>query len=197
MAGYTESRLTFTDLVRGSSALRGESARYVKIVDKKAGYLSNGSVYLAAASYSTHVFYPDGRLRINEDPQKYVSVAEFTEPYMRVKVSCSCPDFKYRQDWALWKSRGASDLEYSIDRFPAIRNPKLRIYCCKHLIALYNSSGAAIRKIESNARKHGSGKRETPVPIPRPPKVVSPGPVSRGPAARTHKRKKSKTLRRR
>lgn len=195
MAGYAESRLTFSDLVRGSTSLRGESARYVKIVDKKAGYLSNGNVYLASASYSTHVYYPDGRLRVNEDPQKYVSVAEFTEPYMRVKVSCSCPDFKYRQDWALWKTRGASDLEYSTNQYPRIRNPKLRIYCCKHLVALYNSSAAAIRKIESNARKLGSGQRENPVPLPTPPRVVSPGPVSRGPAAR--KNRKSKTLRRR
>lgn len=195
MAGYTESRLNFSDLVRGSTTLRGESARYVKIIDKKAGYLSNGNVYLASSSYSTHVYYPDGKLRVNEEPQKYVSVAEFTEPYMRVKVGCSCPDFKYRQDWALWKSRGASDLEYSTDQFPTIRNPHLRIYCCKHLIALYNSSAVAIRKIESQARdpawREGRQQQQDPGLIP---KSVNPGRVSRGPAAR--KSRKSKTSRR-
>jgi hypothetical protein len=52
-------------------------------------------------------------------------------------VRCSCPYFLYYVEVALTR-HGSSSVYYSNGRYPMIRNPKLRPYLCKHLIAATN-----------------------------------------------------------
>lgn len=66
---------------------------------------------------------------------KYVTLIEFL-PKKHVKLSCSCGDFTFRWEYALWK-KGAADLRHSNGEPPIDRNPALRPACCKHCLALY------------------------------------------------------------
>ena len=52
-----------------------------------------------------------------------------------VWVSCSCPYWKYYLEVAV-TNKGSSDVLESNGEFPFIRNPKMRPYLCKHLVAL-------------------------------------------------------------
>ena len=57
-----------------------------------------------------------------------------------VVVSCSCPYFLYNLEVAL-ESRGASVIFYSNGAHPAVRNPEMRAYLCKHLYRLWQLKG--------------------------------------------------------
>lgn len=129
--------LTIHQIVRKASKLRQEGARYVKFTDVKKGYLTNGHGYIAGASYSTHVIGSDGRPHRNEDPSKYVTVIEFVDQKLHVKISCSCADFTYRWEWALW-NKNAAEIEYSNGDPPTSTNPQGKTAACKHMVALYN-----------------------------------------------------------
>lgn len=49
-------------------------------------------------------------------------------------VHCDCPYFKYYVEVAL-AARGSSSVMISNGNFPKIRNPRMRPYLCKHLLA--------------------------------------------------------------
>lgn len=53
----------------------------------------------------------------------------------RVKLSCSCPDFLYRWEWALWNA-GSADIRYCNGEPPFQTNPRAVPALCKHLIKL-------------------------------------------------------------
>jgi hypothetical protein len=57
-----------------------------------------------------------------------------------IKVSCTCPDFKFRKDYALHE-KGSSDLKFSTDEPPDETNPiiggKRNLGVCKHLFAVF------------------------------------------------------------
>jgi hypothetical protein len=58
----------------------------------------------------------------------------------KLKLGCTCPDFKYRWAWSL-SQRGAADvgpdsLSQCINRAPRITNPKNIPGTCKHVLAL-------------------------------------------------------------
>lgn len=129
--------LTIQQIARKTSRLRQEGARYVKITQVKKGYLTNGHGYIAGACYSTHTIGQDGKAHVNNEPSKYVTVIEFVDAQLHVKVSCSCGDFTFRYEWALW-NRGASDIEYSNGDSPDTTNPSYKPAMCKHAYALFN-----------------------------------------------------------
>jgi hypothetical protein len=71
--------------------------------------------------------------------QTFENLDETTDSFSNskwIKVSCSCPDFKYRRDYALYE-RGSSDLKFSTDEPPDETNPiiggKRNWGVCKHL----------------------------------------------------------------
>src|ERR1700684_1522136 len=127
--------LTLPQIVRQTDKLRKERSKYVKILYTKKGYNTLGQGFIATSSYSTHLVDPNGRVYVNEQPDKYITVVTFLDNKLHVKASCSCPDFLYREEWALW-NRKAADIEYSNGDFPDITNSQYRPYGCKHLMAL-------------------------------------------------------------
>jgi hypothetical protein len=53
----------------------------------------------------------------------------------RVRISCSCPDFKFRAEWACWRV-GSAEIRYSNGAPPRKMNPKGIPYICKHGLKL-------------------------------------------------------------
>lgn len=152
--------LTLPQIARRVSRYRREGSRYVRITYMKKGYDSLGRGYAACASYSTHIIGKDGRPYKNEKPNKYVTVITFLDIRLHVLVSCSCPDFLYRWEYALTDS-GAAEIEYSNGEFPIIRNPSLKTSYCKHLLALYEKIKPMLPKPK---RLPAPKKEELPAP---------------------------------
>lgn len=128
--------LNIHQISRRCSRRQRENAAFVRILKTQKGYTASGKGYVACQSYSTHVLNEYGRPVRNESPHKYVTMMIFLDTNLNVKISCSCPDFLYRWEWAL-HNRGAADIEYSNGDFPDITNPKYKPACCKHLYKLY------------------------------------------------------------
>lgn len=56
------------------------------------------------------------------------------KPNNKCWVHCSCPYWRYYCEVAV-AARGSSSVISSNGRFPKIRNPRMRPYLCKHLLA--------------------------------------------------------------
>lgn len=56
-----------------------------------------------------------------------------------IRVSCTCPDFKYRYSYKAYKNKYGLKRE---NRFPKVRNPKLNHTICKHLIVVLSVLGS-------------------------------------------------------
>lgn len=56
-------------------------------------------------------------------------------PATKVLVTCSCPDHKYRWEYALTAKQGSKIL-YSNGERPVVTNPALRLGCCGHVFKL-------------------------------------------------------------
>ena len=105
----------------------------------------DGRYYAYATTYSTKTFDKrTGRWISKKSHQTYdtfIMIRHYkrSRGYQRqstIVLSCSCADFKYRHEVALYKSGGA-DIEYSNGRLPKITNPRLRRTCCKHCLRFY------------------------------------------------------------
>lgn len=100
----------------------------------------DGRYYARAQTWSTKIF--DKRLGRFVSKPSYVKYDTFImiHPYKTrrttIVLSCSCPDFLYRHEVALYK-RGGAEVEYSNGRLPKITNPRLRATCCKHCLRFY------------------------------------------------------------
>lgn len=66
---------------------------------------------------------------------KYATSIDFIDPKSHVRVSCSCPDFCFRFEYALHQ-QGAANIHFSNGESPGVRNPSLIAGCCKHVIKL-------------------------------------------------------------
>lgn len=129
--------LTFPQIIRKTSKLRKLNATYVKLTRLKVGYNRKGQAFIAAQSYSTHVFDPKKLKPVKSlNRTRYVTSVTFLNNKLQVRCSCSCPDFTYRAEYALSK-RGAAEIEYSNGEAPVTTNPGLVPMCCKHLVAVY------------------------------------------------------------
>lgn len=66
----------------------------------------------------------------------YETVIEFY-PKKKVILSCGCPDFMYRWEYALAK-KGAARIVYGNGEPPGATNPRNRPGACKHIVALHS-----------------------------------------------------------
>jgi len=114
--------LTFKTILRGTPANRFDSANHVKISRVKISR-KNG----VPVSITSNSFTPGSSA-------SYTSEIEIL-PNRAVKLSCSCDDFLFRFEYALYR-RGAADIRHSNGEPPDITNPAHQPGCCKHLIAL-------------------------------------------------------------
>lgn len=128
--------LNIHQIVRRVNRRRRENAQYVRILQMKKGRTPNGLGFVACQSYSTHIINEHGRPVRQDTPHKYITMILFVDDKLNVKTSCSCYDYQFRWEWALW-NRGASDIEYSNGDSPDITNPTYKYACCKHLYKLY------------------------------------------------------------
>lgn len=124
-------------IIKKTDARRVAGAKYVKLTNVKVGYDEDGKAYIYCKSYSTHRLNEDGQLVKNLEKRRYVTYIKFIDNKLNVIVSCSCDDFLFREEVAL-ERKGAAEIYYSNGEMPTTTNPKLKPYCCKHLVALYN-----------------------------------------------------------
>jgi hypothetical protein len=114
--------LTFKTILRTTPANRFNSANHVKISKIKVSRKGGVAVKAVARSFTPG------------SSSSYDSEIQFL-PGNSVKLSCSCDDFLFRFEYALFR-RGAADIRHSNGEPPEIRNPAFTPGCCKHLIAL-------------------------------------------------------------
>ena len=122
-------------LVRRSEAMRKVNAGFVKVVQFKAGRDKKGFAVALAKTYTRREVNIHRRLVNSRDQNRYVSSVKFIDKKLNVEVSCSCPDFMYRWEYALAQV-GAAQIIYGNHEAPDYTNPGHKIGLCKHLIAL-------------------------------------------------------------
>lgn len=128
--------LTLNELVKMSERMRRLNSRLVKVVGYKTGKDKRGSPTAVAKTYTPLEYTLAGhRITRSKDQNKYVSSIKFLDRRLHVKVSCSCPDYMYRWEWAN-NEHGASDIIYGNGEAPDYTNPPYRPGLCKHLLAL-------------------------------------------------------------
>lgn len=131
-------------LIRRTDSQRKTRAKYVRVLRLKTGRNAIGNLFIAGQTQTTHRF--DGRFYVPVPPMHrntYVTVIEFIDNSFNCRVACSCEDFKFREEVALW-TRNAANIEYSNGAFPVITNPQLKPYVCKHTVALYEKVKAKL-----------------------------------------------------
>lgn len=122
--------LTMRQIWKATPWDRKARAQNVRVVKLKYGMHKVAKVPVAAATtYSLEV---DGG---KPTWFQYVTAIQFL-PKRYVKVTCSCPDFCFRWEYALHK-QGAADIKFCNGEPPGVRNPGLIPGQCKHLVALY------------------------------------------------------------
>jgi len=121
-------------LVNASEKTRKINARFVKIVGYKAGRDKDGLPTATAKTYTPRE-YKSGRVVESHDKNRYVSSIKFLDKKLNVKVSCSCPDYCFRWEYANHR-QGASDIIYGNGEPPVETNPNLHLGLCKHILAL-------------------------------------------------------------
>ena len=122
-------------LVSKSTRLRKLNASLVRVVAYKTGRDKKGFASAVAKTYTPKEYNVHNRLVMSKDQNKYVSSVKFIDKKLNVKVSCSCPDYMFRWEYANM-TVGASDIIYGNGEAPNVTNPELRPALCKHLIAL-------------------------------------------------------------
>lgn len=138
--------MTLPQIIRRTPRQRIEAAKYVKLLNIKKGYNEQGHGFIAAQTYSTHVWSPATYSWVrSRDRSKYISVVVFVDNSLHCKVSCSCPDFTFRSEVAL-AEQGAADIEYSNGQPPTSTNPNMVPQTCKHIVRLYLSIKDKIKK---------------------------------------------------
>lgn len=96
-----------------------------------------GRIYARATTYSTKLYDKKRRVWYRKiTPKVYDTFIMINPKRKNVVLSCSCPDFLYRHEVALYR-RGGAEIEYSNGRLPKITNPRYRPTCCKHCLAFY------------------------------------------------------------
>jgi hypothetical protein len=146
--------LTMPQIYQRTDSRRKESAKYVRIIYQKRGWRSeDGRGFVACKSYSTkewdpykQKYVPNPRIK-----NRYVTIIVFLDQRLHVDVSCSCADFRYRWEFALNQER-ATDITYSNGEFPKIRNPRLNMKTCKHLIKLWETILPEVPKVKRSAK---------------------------------------------
>lgn len=121
-------------LIAVSDKLRKINSKFVKITGYKNGWDRKGIATAICRSYSPRE-YSNGRVVPAKDLNKYTTSIKFLDKQLNVKVSCSCPDFMYRWEYANHRI-GVSDIIYSNGEPARETNPLNRPGGCKHILAL-------------------------------------------------------------
>lgn len=83
------------------------------------------------ATFKVHGMTADYVLRV--DLPMVVKPGKKLTDY-NIKISCSCPDFKYRENWTLANKEDAAERRYDNGDPPNIRDPQRKHYLCKHCV---------------------------------------------------------------
>lgn len=129
--------MKLNQLVSKSDRLRKANSRLVRVVGYKTGLDKLKRPTAVARTYTPREYTIGMRLRQAKDQNKYVSSIKFLDKELNVKVSCSCPDYMFRFEWANAQA-GASDILYGNGDPPDETNPNHTPGLCKHLLALRN-----------------------------------------------------------
>lgn len=133
--------LKMSQIVRRTPADRIEKARTtVKVSKVKFGTSRRTSFPTALAQV-----YSLDKVKGKTVRNKYVTKVELL-PRERVRLSCSCPDFMYRWEYALWK-RGSAELVYGNGEPPEDTNSGLVPGSCVAAGSLVNTH-RGMKKIE-------------------------------------------------
>lgn len=125
--------MTMKQIYRFTPANRIEKASTtVKVIKVKYGVDKRTQIPTAVALVYSKDVNKTGKTGLYKYP---VSIGIMKKRH--VHVSCSCPDFLHRWEYALTK-RGASSIQYSNGEPPLETNPALQPGCCKHIIAFYH-----------------------------------------------------------
>jgi hypothetical protein len=109
------------------------TVRDVYFTSAKYGYDRKGRITLYGKTLTVD---EDGRRK--HTPQFFAQDPHYSGRLYNCKAimaSCDCLFFLYFCEVAWW-SKGLSEIRYSNGALPEITNPKLRIFCCKHLLRL-------------------------------------------------------------
>lgn len=124
------------ELVKRSEPFRKINARFVRVVQYKAGRDSAGKAVAMARTYTPKEVNVHHHVVHARDQNRYVSAIRFIDKKLNVHVSCSCPDYVFG-GWEYANAQvGAGTILYGNGEPPTIRNPSNRPGLCKHLIAL-------------------------------------------------------------
>src|SRR5882672_12172135 len=99
-------------LAKYTSEDRKDRARYVKVLAMKTGYTPDGLGFMAAKTYSQYRIDADGRKRLVNNPDHYISMITFIDHKLNCHVSCSCGDLCFRWEYAN-NLKDAGEIEYS------------------------------------------------------------------------------------
>lgn len=122
-----KSGFSLAKIISSTPTERIELSSFVKITGVRVGTSrTSGRVRLVAKTKS------EGHK--DSDRSHYSSMLE-VHGSGRVRLSCSCDDFMYRWEYALYIRDGAQIL-YGNGEPPVDTNPRMKPGCCKHLVAL-------------------------------------------------------------
>lgn len=130
--------LTFPKIYSKISESRRKAASLVKIdkprtgIEKRTGY----RYFMAWTSSPKKIDPKTGRVVVNKNKERYLTMVYLLDNNNHIKLSCSCPDYLFRHEVALF-TNDASDVIYSNGDYPKATNPLLEPSCCKHCLALY------------------------------------------------------------
>jgi len=71
----------------------------------------------------------------------------------RIKISCSCPDFKYRANWTLANMAKSAERRYDNGKRPDKTDPKRQHKLCKHCVKAAEPLGRYIFTDNMNLKK--------------------------------------------
>ena len=103
--------MKLNSLVAKTDRMRKLNAQLVKVVGYKTGFDKHRRPTAVAKTYTPKEYIIGGKLVRAKDQNKYVSSVKFLNKKLDCKVSCSCPDFMYRWEFALAQA-GAADIIY-------------------------------------------------------------------------------------
>lgn len=127
--------LNLPQLVKLSEPLRKVNSKFVKVVGYKTGMDKKGIPTAVAKTY-TDLEYNVHHKVVRTSSTRYISSVKFLDrKHKWVQVSCSCPDYLYRWEYAN-HMHGASEIIFGNGEPAGATNPENRPGLCKHLLAL-------------------------------------------------------------
>lgn len=120
--------INLATIIRNIDWGRQERAEYVRLVSVKYGRSrQTGQPKGVAKAFS--------RREGSDATNRYTCVVNCLDGASNVSVSCSCPDFCFKWEYALHK-HGAADIIYSTGQPAATTNPGNKPGVCKHVFYL-------------------------------------------------------------